>query len=240
MAALWLYFRRRRRDITLTYLDAKGSAEATRLALHIGRVPFVDRRVSYEEVAALRRAGALPCGQVPVLEVDGETYCQSASILRYVGKAAGLYPADPATALRCDMVCDALDELRRDLNPLWCGNSASIDAAPSVRSPRLQVRRRAPPRPHSRRVSRPARARGAPMMMLAASRRPRSTATAGQHAAASARRPARDGSRSMRGSRPMPSSSLVAVALLAAPCVRRASRGSRGGSSKPRRSTQRA
>ena len=55
LAALWLYFRRRRRDITLTYLDAKGSAEATRLALHIGRVPFRDERLSYAEVALLPR-----------------------------------------------------------------------------------------------------------------------------------------------------------------------------------------
>ena len=54
LAALGLYFRRRRRDITLTYLDAKGSAEATRLALTIGRVPFRDERLSYAEVALLR------------------------------------------------------------------------------------------------------------------------------------------------------------------------------------------
>ena len=130
-ALLWQWRRRPKAPLVLTYLAAKGTGEMIRLALHIGRVPFVDRRVSYEEVAALRRAGALPCGQVPVLEVDGETYCQSASILRYVGKAAGLYPADPATALRCDMVCDALDELRRDLNPLWCRNSASTRRPPS-------------------------------------------------------------------------------------------------------------
>ena len=64
MAALWLYFRRRRRDITLTYLDAKGSAEATRLALTIGRVPFRDERLSYAEVALLR--DELPFGQCPL------------------------------------------------------------------------------------------------------------------------------------------------------------------------------
>ena len=71
LAALALYFRRRRRDITLTYLDAKGSAEATRLALHIGRVPFRDERLSYAEVALL--AGQLPFGQVPTLRVGDDS-----------------------------------------------------------------------------------------------------------------------------------------------------------------------
>ena len=74
LAALALYFRRRRRDITLTYLDAKGSAEATRLALTIGRVPFRDERLSYNEVALLR--DELPFGQVPTLRVGDELYCQ--------------------------------------------------------------------------------------------------------------------------------------------------------------------
>ena len=81
LAALALYFRRRRGDITLTYLDAKGSAEATRLALTIGRVPFRDERLSYAEVALLR--DELPFGQVPTLRVGDELYCQSAAILRY-------------------------------------------------------------------------------------------------------------------------------------------------------------
>ena len=44
----------------LTYLDIKGLGEPIRLALAIGGVEFVDRRVSYEEVAALRAAGKLP------------------------------------------------------------------------------------------------------------------------------------------------------------------------------------
>lgn len=48
----------------LTYLDIKGYAEPIRLALSIGGVSFVDRRVSYDEVAALRARGELAYGQV--------------------------------------------------------------------------------------------------------------------------------------------------------------------------------
>ena len=118
LAALALYFRRRRRDITLTYLDAKGSAEATRLALHIGRVPFRDERLSYAEVALLR--DELPFGQVPTLRVgqSDEVYCQSAAILRYAGRCAGLFPSNPESQLRCEMVLECIAEVGRYLLPL--------------------------------------------------------------------------------------------------------------------------
>lgn len=103
----------------LSYLDIKGTGEAIRLTLRLGGVAFVDERLTYAEVAARRSANALPFGQVPSLRVGGATYCQSGAILRWAGRAAGLEPADAVSRLRCDMVCDALDELRRDLNPLY-------------------------------------------------------------------------------------------------------------------------
>ena len=66
----------------LSYLDVRSIAEPIRLALHIGGVPFEDRRVSYEEIAAMREAGELPCGQVPILEVNGVVYCQTQAVSR--------------------------------------------------------------------------------------------------------------------------------------------------------------
>ena len=104
----------------LTYLQGmKGLGEGIRLVLHCGSVPFVDERITYTQVKQRRADGLLPCGQVPTLRVGGRTYCQSAAILRWAGRRAGLYPDCAEEQLRCDMVCDALDELRRDLNPLW-------------------------------------------------------------------------------------------------------------------------
>ena len=106
--------------VVLTYLvGAKGLGENIRLVLHCGSVPFVDERITYTQVKQRRADGLLPCGQVPTLRVGGRTYCQSAAILRWAGRRAGLYPECAEEQLRCDMVCDALDELRRDLNPLW-------------------------------------------------------------------------------------------------------------------------
>lgn len=125
------YVRRRRGSAAelpvLTYLDVPGVGDQIRLTLRLGGVAFVDERVTYEEVAARRAAGALPCGQVPTLRVGGATYCQSGAILRWAGDAAGLRPTAPGARLRCDMVCDALDELRRDLNPLWYGAALRRD-----------------------------------------------------------------------------------------------------------------
>ena len=144
MAALWLYLRRRRRDITLTYLDAKGSAEATRLALHIGRVPFRDERLSYAEVALLR--DELPFGQVPTIRVgqSDEVYCQSAAILRYAGRCAGLVPSDPESQLRCEMVLECIAEIGRDLLPLWYKSVLRRDpttGAPGVTLTQAQVQK---------------------------------------------------------------------------------------------------
>ena len=82
--------------------------EPIRLALVIGGIPFIDRRLSYAGVAALRAAGKLgPNGQVPTLEfgvdprgsADGggkatEAFGQTAALLRWAGAAAGYGNSD--------------------------------------------------------------------------------------------------------------------------------------------------
>lgn len=51
---------------------------------------------------------SLPYGSLPVLTVDGEEYAQSAAILRYCGKVAGLYPDDALSAQRADEIIDTI------------------------------------------------------------------------------------------------------------------------------------
>lgn len=104
----------------LTYLDFPGIAEPIRLALFVGGVDFEDRRVSYAEVADMRNRGELPFGQVPLLEVDGAVYSQSGALLRWAGKAAGLYPEE--CQMRCDQVEEALADIKRMLMPQWYGS----------------------------------------------------------------------------------------------------------------------
>ena len=51
----------------------------------------------------------------PTLEIDGTTVTQSNSMLRYVGKMAGLYPDDPLQALYCDEAMDAVEDMLHQL-----------------------------------------------------------------------------------------------------------------------------
>jgi glutathione S-transferase len=96
--------------LKLTYLDFHGGrGEPARLALAIGGIGFEDERVAFADWG--RRKPDTPYGGLPVLEVDGEVVAQSNGINRYVGKLAGLYPADPWQAALCDEVMDAVEEI---------------------------------------------------------------------------------------------------------------------------------
>lgn len=99
----------------LTYYDIPGRAELTRLIFAYGNVTFDDERLTDDEFEALKPT--LPLGQIPVFHVHGETYAQSMAIARYAAKVSGLYPEDPITALRADMVSETLSELRNK----WSG-----------------------------------------------------------------------------------------------------------------------
>ena len=105
--------------IALTYFDFPfWRAEVSRLALHIGGVDFEDRRPSREAFRAMKAAGQLPYGQLPVLEVDGVIIAQSAAIARYCGKLSGLYPmSDHVAAARVDELLDAANEVTLKVSP---------------------------------------------------------------------------------------------------------------------------
>ena len=107
--------------LRLFYLDTKAAGEPIRLALVIGGIAFDDVRVTYEQVHEMRQAGKLPFGQVPVLEIDGEFHGQSGALLRWAGRRAGLYPE--ATALRCDAILGALDDISVAMRPQWYGHA---------------------------------------------------------------------------------------------------------------------
>jgi glutathione S-transferase len=99
-------------SISLTYFDSPGRAEPVRLALRLGGLPFTDKRLNFQQFGELRSSGALPLGSVPLLEIDGVTYVQTAAMLRYVAKIgdASLYPADPLAALAVDSVIDCIND----------------------------------------------------------------------------------------------------------------------------------
>jgi len=84
----------------------QGRAEALRLALYIGDIPFEDERLTPTEFVTLKPT--LPYGSLPILTVDDTVYAQSSAILRYCGKLAGLYSDDPIEAIRIDEIIDTV------------------------------------------------------------------------------------------------------------------------------------
>ena len=93
-------------------------AEISRLALHLAGVPFIDRRISGTEFRELREQGKLPMQQVPILIVDGKTLTQAATIARFCGSLAGLYPKDPWQAAKIDELLDVTCELSYKFSPV--------------------------------------------------------------------------------------------------------------------------
>ena len=94
----------------LTYFDFDGGrGEPIRIAFHAAGIEFADHRISFDEFAKTRSTMRFTC--TPVLEIDGDEVTQSNSMLRYVGKMAGLYPADDLQALYCDETMDAVEDL---------------------------------------------------------------------------------------------------------------------------------
>ena len=96
--------------LKLTYFDFSGGrAEPARLALHIGGIPFEDKRFAFGDFAEVRKT--TPLDQVPTLHVNDVQVTQSDAITRYAGKLAGLYPEDALQALFCDEVMGALEDI---------------------------------------------------------------------------------------------------------------------------------
>ena len=85
-------------DIKLSYFNARGRAETSRLILaHAGKIMslrdgvriidvlvsgarYIDQRLSMEQFASAKER--LPYGQVPIIKVDGEVVSQSMAIAR--------------------------------------------------------------------------------------------------------------------------------------------------------------
>jgi glutathione S-transferase len=94
----------------LTYFNFDGGrGEPVRICFHTAGIPFEDHRISFEEFMKCRDEMRFRCA--PILEVDGVEMTQSNSMLRYIGKMAGLYPEDSLQAFYCDEAMDAVEDM---------------------------------------------------------------------------------------------------------------------------------
>lgn len=114
----------------LSYFNVKALAEPIRLLFAYGGVDYEDIRVSQEEWAELKPSKlnllftfflftknvfflkAMPMGQMPVLEVDGQRVHQSVSMARYVAKRVGLSGDNDWENLLIDTAVDTVNDFR--------------------------------------------------------------------------------------------------------------------------------
>eukprot|EP00455_Lapot_gusevi_P013409 TRINITY_DN1651_c0_g3_i1.p2 TRINITY_DN1651_c0_g3~~TRINITY_DN1651_c0_g3_i1.p2 ORF type:complete len:207 (+),score=86.90 TRINITY_DN1651_c0_g3_i1:73-693(+) len=94
----------------LTYFNGRGLAEPIRLILAEAGVEYTDVRVN--SLDELKASGALPMGQVPILEIDGMVLCQSNAIGRYLGNKFGFIGANAKENYQIDALADALVDVR--------------------------------------------------------------------------------------------------------------------------------
>lgn len=113
--------------IVLHFFNIGGRGRAIRIAFALGKIPYEDKRYTFDEFEKLQLAGSLTFGALPVMDVNGERLAQSRALLRYAGKLAGLYPQDELAAARCDMAIDAMEEVADALgNSLFLGPEAKL------------------------------------------------------------------------------------------------------------------
>ena len=76
----------------LTYFDAYGRAESLRLLLNYAGIEYEDERIAFKDWPAIKKdTSRFEYGQMPTLTKGGKIYCQSDSILRYLGREYGLF-----------------------------------------------------------------------------------------------------------------------------------------------------
>ena len=96
----------------LYYFDIFGRAEPIRILLTHSKSEWQDVRFDYKTFSELKAQDLFEFDQVPMLEMDGEKFSQSYSILRLLGRKYGYYPEDSIQAYKVDSVLQAGADLQ--------------------------------------------------------------------------------------------------------------------------------
>merc|ERR1712223_848576 len=104
-------FKMSKAKLVLHYFDFPfWRAEVCRLALHLGKVEFEDKKI--KDFAEFKASGIAPLGQAPILEVDGKVVAQTGAIARYCGEVSGFYPKDDDfAAAKIDEIIDTATDI---------------------------------------------------------------------------------------------------------------------------------
>ena len=100
----------------LYYFDLGGRAEGIRAMLGHGNFQYEDVRLTPEQFGEKKQSGFFPLGSAPVWEEDGEVYCQSSAIYRFLGIRMGYYSSDPMTIWQIDSIVDFVEGHQGTMN----------------------------------------------------------------------------------------------------------------------------
>ena len=104
--------------IKITYFNIEGAAEPVRLALAATGQDFEDVRINFEEWQTLKPTTKF--GALPLMEIDGKVFAQSAAMLRYVGKSfadSKLYPQEGEAFMKVEEAIGLVDDFNRAWTP---------------------------------------------------------------------------------------------------------------------------
>uniref|UniRef100_A0A1I8A1M6 glutathione transferase n=1 Tax=Steinernema glaseri TaxID=37863 RepID=A0A1I8A1M6_9BILA len=93
----------------LTYFNAMGRAEPTRMLFAYSGVDYKDERIEKEQWPAMK--SKFPFGQLPVLEVDGKTLAQSHAIEKFLARTFGMAGGDDWEAAKIDELVFGVEDL---------------------------------------------------------------------------------------------------------------------------------
>jgi len=101
----------------LTYFDARGRAEPTRLMLAYSKTKYDDRRVTEGDWEKVKPT--TPMGQLPVLEIDGKQICQTRAINKYLARKMDLNGSTDMDEAEIDMYAGGVDDFWPLLMPFF-------------------------------------------------------------------------------------------------------------------------
>jgi glutathione S-transferase len=95
--------------LKLTYFNLRARAELSRLILAYAGVEYEDIRVDQSRWP--EHKPSTPFGQLPILEVDGVTLCQSKTIARFLATKFGIAGKTDLEKAQVDMIADCIEDI---------------------------------------------------------------------------------------------------------------------------------
>ncbi|XP_002158301.1 glutathione S-transferase isoform X1 [Hydra vulgaris] len=112
----------------LNYFNIQGKGEVARLLFHFKGVEFTDNQINFQDWPSQKSdQSRFPLGQMPTLEIDGHTVCQSAAINSYLAETFGLNGANASERLVINQVCETLNDFWNDYIEVWKNKTLDSD-----------------------------------------------------------------------------------------------------------------